>query len=149
MKAIKVRFQRQHKDAKIPYRGSEEAAGWDLTAAAITHADTRQYIEYDTGISVEIPKGYVGLLFQRSSVSKTDMSLRNAVGVIDSDYRGTIRMRYGLARGVEHASMYKVGDRIGQLMIMPFPQIEWVEVKEGESLLSTARQLLGFGSSGK
>lgn len=146
---MKIRFKKEHEKAEAPHRGSAEAAGWDLTAASIAYADTRQYVEYDTGISVEIPEGYVGLLFPRSSVSKTDMTLRNSVGVIDSDYRGTIRMRFGTTKGATHVKLYQVGDRIGQIVIIPYPKVEWVEAGRDDSLLSTARGLLGFGSSGK
>ena len=92
---------------------------------------------------MEIPEGYVGLVFPRSSISKTDHYLRNSVGVIDSGYRGEIKIRMStpLLGGVE----YKEGDRIAQLIIMKLP---WVNIEEVEELSDTDRGDGGFGSTG-
>ena len=104
---------------------------------------------FDTGLAVEIPTGFVGLIFPRSSISKTDMMLRNCVGVIDSGYRGPLIVKFkahdktktGTARNYH----YMEGDRIAQLMIIPCPQIEFVEVDE---LSDSDRGSGGFGSTG-
>jgi len=92
---------------------------------------------------MEMPEGYVGLIFPRSSISKTDHYLRNSVGVIDSGYRGEIKIRMStpLLGGVE----YKEGDRIAQLIIMKLP---WVNIEEVEELSDTDRGEGGFGSTG-
>jgi dUTP pyrophosphatase len=75
-------------------------------------------VTYDTGLSMEIPEGYVGLLFPRSSISKTILNLSNSVGVIDSGYRGPIMFKF---RYLEEGLVYDVGDRIGQILIIPYP----------------------------
>jgi dUTP pyrophosphatase len=111
--------------------------------------DDKLFIEFGTGISVEIPEGYVGLLFARSSISKTVHILANHVGVIDSGYRGEIKLRFKNPvlsfRNQEIFPQYNVGDKIGQLVIIPYPQIELVEVEE----LSTSERMEGgFGSTG-
>ena len=96
---------------------------------------------------MEIPEGYVGLIFPRSSIFKTDLRLSNCVGVVDSGYRGEIKFVFDLAAGpiIDLATCYKPGDRIGQLVIMPYPYIEPEEVIE---LTNSERGVLGFGSTG-
>ena len=105
-------------------------------------------VEYHTGIAVEIPDGYVGLLFPRSSVSKTDLVLANCVGVVDSGYRGEIRFRYKFARKEYFANVrrFQEGERVGQLVIMPYPSIELEQV---DNLSDTERGDGGYGSTGK
>lgn len=116
-------------------------AGIDLVAINRTwHSDDIR--EYDTGISIEIPEGFVGLVFPRSSISNTQLSLTNSVGVIDSNYRGTIKLRF-LQRGYID---YEIGQRIGQIIIIPYPKIEFKIVDE---LSSTNREEGAFGSTGK
>ena len=80
MKVIPINFVKVHPNASTPTRGSEFAAGYDMTSVSIEKSE--KYISYDTGIALEIPEGYVGLLFPRSSVTKKDLMLKNAVGVI-------------------------------------------------------------------
>ena len=98
---------------------------------------------FNTGLSMEIPKGFVGLIYQRSSVSKTDMILRNSVGVIDSGYRGPIVLKFREYDG--SLFNYKIGDRIAKLMIVPYPMVEFLESDE---LSDTSRGSGGFGSTG-
>lgn len=101
-----------------------------------------------TGISVEIPKGYVGLLFPRSSVSAKPLSLANSVGVLDQDYRGEIIFKFrftGNSNIQWEKNAYKVGERIGQLLVLPSPQVELEEVDELEE---TKRGKGGYGSTG-
>lgn len=89
----------------------------------------------------------MGLIFPRSSIAKTDLALTNSVGVIDSGYRGEIKFKFALNTDDSKLDFatYKVGDRIGQLVIMPYPQIELVEAEE---LSDSERGTGGFGSSG-
>ena len=137
---MKVRMKRLNDDAIIPRYAKPGDAGMDLTAVWVNQQ--MEIITYGTGLAVEIPAGHVGLLFPRSSIYKTGMSLTNAVGVIDSGYRGEIMMKFEMT---DSDAMYKVGDRIGQLVIMPYPEVEFEEVDE---LSETSRGAGGYGSTG-
>lgn len=139
---MKVKIKKLHQDGVIPSYAKPGDAGMDLTAVSVSWSD--DIVTYDTGLAIEIPEGYVGLLFPRSSVFKTPLELTNCVGVIDSGYRGSIMFKY---RHVDQQDdrHYKVGDRVGQIIIMPYPQIEFEEVEE---LSSSDRGEGGFGSTG-
>ena len=137
---MKVRIKRLHPDAVIPKYAKAGDAGMDLTAVEAKRE--WKIVTYKTGLAVEIPEGHVGLLFPRSSVYKTSMTLSNCVGVIDSGYRGEIMLKF---RSTESNKAYKVGDRVGQLIIMPYPQIEFEEVND---LSSSDRGSGGYGSTG-
>ena len=137
---MKVKMKKLHPDAVIPKYAKPGDAGMDLTAVEMERA--WEIVTYKTGLAVEIPEGHMGLLFPRSSVYKTSMALSNCVGVIDSGYRGEIMMKF---RGGPAVTCYEVGDRIGQLIIMPYPQIE---IEEVDSLSSTERGHGGYGSTG-
>ena len=141
---MKVKIKRNHSEAKIPTYAREGDAAMDLHAVS-RKWDNHGNVVYDTGVSIEIPRGYAGLVFPRSSVSKTCLQLRNAVGIIDSGYRGNIILKFGQSLH-HHANPYDAGDRIGQIMIIPYPQIEIVEVEE---LTDTVRGTGGFGSTGE
>ena len=136
-----VDFKKLREDAVGPKQATEGAAGFDLTATSINLE--AQYVEYGTGLAVAIPAGYVGLLFPRSSCSTKGVSLANSVGVIDSDYRGEVKLRYYTVS--EFAGHYSIGERIGQLVILPRPQVTMLEVDE---LDETERGEGGFGSTG-
>jgi len=142
---MQVKIKKLVKHAEIPQYSREGDAGLDLVATDVYHNREFDYVEFGTGLSIEIPKGYVGLLFPRSSISNTCHSLANSVGVIDSNYRGEIKLRF---RTVEEKSYleYSVGDRIGQLLIIPYPKVELLECQE---LKDSNRGQKGFGSSGK
>jgi dUTP pyrophosphatase len=138
---MKVKIKKLHPDAVVPKYAKEGDAGLDLVAVnGIKYANG--YIEYQTGLSFEIPEGHVGLIFPRSSISNHSLSLTNSVGVIDSGYRGEVKFRF---RDLKNGTIYKVGDKIGQLIIIPYPQIELEEVEELEE---SERGTGGFGSSG-
>jgi len=137
---MKVKIKKLHEDAIIPKYAKDGDAGMDLTAVDVT-ADAG-VITYKTGLAVEIPRWHVGLLFPRSSVYKTGQSLTNCVGVIDSGYRGEIMLKFTLS---PYQREYQIGDRVGQLIIMPYPKIEFEEV---EKLSSTDRGKGGYGSTG-
>ena len=125
----------------MPQYAREDDACMDLVAVEIVHGD--KWLEYKTGLAFEIPFGYVGLIFPRSSISKTDMTLANSVGVIDSGYRGEVTARFRF-RPEFRAAIYEVGDRVAQMMIVPRPVIEWQEVEE---LSESERGTGGYGST--
>ena len=139
---IKVRFKKLHTAAIIPSYAKPGDAGMDLTATSII--DEAFQVTYGTGIAVEIPEGYVGLIFPRSSIRKYQLQLSNSVGVIDSGYRGEIQFTFNKTGGVP-SKKYEVGDRIGQLIIMPFPTIIPIESND---LSDSERGTGGFGSTG-
>ena len=141
-KVLYVNFKKLHPDAVIPTYGTEFSAGADLTAVSDPIIG-EGYIEYKTGLAVEIPEGYVGLIFPRSSISKKSMILANGVGVIDSDYRGEISFRFKKMKTL--GDEYAKGDRIGQMIIVPYPQIHFIEAEE---LSDTVRGEGGYGSTG-
>jgi dUTP pyrophosphatase len=142
---MQVRVKKLHPDAVVPQYAVQGDAGLDLTAISATKDDYGNVI-YGTGLSIEIPQGYVGLIFPRSSNSKTDLYLTNHVGVIDSGYRGEIIFKFRPINGLLNAKVHHKGDRIGQLIIIPYPQIELVESDE---LSDSQRGEGGFGSTGK
>ena len=139
---MKVKVKRLDAGARIPKYSKRGDAGMDLYAVTQTFDDHGNYV-FGTGLAMEIPRGYVGLIFPRSSISKTAHSLRNAVGVIDSGYRGEIMMKYDI--NTLNSPVYEVGDRIAQIIILPYPQIEFEETQE---LSKTQRGSGGFGSTG-
>ncbi len=138
---IEVKIKKLHKDAVIPKYAKDGDAGMDLTAVDVV-ADGGT-ITYKTGLSIEIPRWHVGYLFPRSSVYKTGQTLTNCVGVIDSGYRGEIMMKYTLS---PYGKEYDIGDRIGQLIIMPYPKVVFEQVEE---LTETERGFGGYGSTGR
>lgn len=144
---MKLKFIKKNENVPTPRYGTDGAACFDLTAISASYQRTDNYYNYDTGIAVEIPEGYVGLLFPRSSNSKKDLILANCVGVVDSDYRGWISFRYKPLNKLRlsHSFSYGIGDRIGQMMIIPVPKIELEEVTQ---LSETKRGDGGYGSTG-
>ena len=142
---MKVKFKKLNGLAQSPSRANKGDAGFDLVASSIEHplGSTGVFVEICTGISVEIPTGYVGLVFPRSSITKTKHFLRNSVGVIDSGYRGEIKLRFSLD---ESPSSYQIGDKVAQIIFIKLPTVELIEVEE---LSTSDRGTGGFGSSGK
>ena len=140
----KVKIKRLHKDAVIPSYSRKGDAGMDLVATSKFYDDFDN-VCYGTGLAIEIPEGHVGLLFPRSSISKTDLTLRNSVGIVDSNFRGEITLKFNNIL-MSSCEPYNVKERIGQLIIMPYPTIEFEEVKE---LSTTERGEGGYGSTGK
>jgi dUTP pyrophosphatase len=150
---MKVKIRRLVVEAQIPKYSTSGAAGMDLTAVSKGY-DFDGNIVYDTGLTFEIPEGYIGLIFPRSSIAKYMITLTNSVGVIDSDFRGSVKLKFKpaipnlteLGDQEESPDDYNVGDRIGQLIILPYPKIEFEEVHE---LTVTGRGDLGYGSTGE
>jgi len=139
---MKVKIKKLHENAVIPKYAKPGDAGMDLVA--VTQSILPDGIVYGTGLAMEIPEGYVGLLFPRSSNCKKTLLLTNSVGVIDSGYRGEIKMVFDTYR--IPGKKYEVGDRVGQLIIIPYPQVEFEEVQE---LNSSERGEGSYGSTGK
>ena len=141
---MQVRIKKLNENAVIPTYAKEGDAGMDLVATEIIK-DTPEQITYGTGLAMEIRDGFVGLVFPRSSIRKYELVLSNSVGVIDSGYRGEIQATFKKENGLDSLA-YKVGDRIAQIIIIPYPQIEFDEVNE---LSDSDRGDGGFGSTGK
>ena len=141
---MKVRIKKLNENAVIPSYAKDGDAGMDLVATKII-SNTTFDITYGTDIALEIPEGFVGLVFPRSSIRKYELTLSNSVGVIDSGYRGELQATFKKTNGLDSLA-YKVGDRIAQIMIIPYPPIEFDEVAE---LSDTERGDGGFGSTGK
>ena len=146
---LQVNIKKLSDNAVIPTYAKDGDAGMDLTATSKSY-DDHGNVCYGTSLAFEIPKGFVGLLFPRSSNTKKDLILGNSVGVLDSGYRGEVVFKFRellpSERDIEFgAREYEVGDRIGQIIIMPHPQIMFKVVDE---LSSSDRGVGGFGSSG-
>jgi dUTP pyrophosphatase len=143
---MKVRIKKLNENAVIPSYAKDGDAGMDLVATSIISTTSTQ-ITYGIGLALEIPKGFVGLIFPRSSVRKTRLMLSNCVGVIDSGYRGELQATFNkINNDSVSENDYKVGDRIAQIMIIPHPEVEF---EEADELSDTERGEGGFGSTGK
>ena len=142
MNTLPVRFMHPH--AELPTRAHPTDAGLDLTASETTQVAPRVVTLVPTGIAVAIPAGHVGILAARSSLAvKKSMTLANGVGVIDSDYRGEIKIPIIPLDGCHN--LIQAGQKIAQLIILPIalPTVEVVSM-----LPESARGLGGFGSTG-
>ena len=172
---MKVKIKKVHVDAVIPKYAINGDAGIDLTSVSKVY-DEYGNVHYNTGLAFQIPEGYVGFLFPRSSNAKKDLILSNSVGVLDSNYRGEVSFKfkpsvvlYDDASLSKEGSIgkesnyfsdivvptlesqlifqeYEVGDRIGQIIILPYPKIEF---EESEDLDETERNSGSYGSTGK
>lgn len=147
---MKIKVKKLFNNVQLPVYGSAGAACFDLHAYMQLHEpelcvlDAHTPAVFHTGLSFEIPEGFVMLIFSRSGHGfKNDVRLANCVGVIDSDYRGEVCVK--LSMDAYGQFVVKHGDRIAQAMIMPVPTIEF---EEGE-LSDTSRGTGGFGSTGK
>ena len=146
---MKVHIKKLTETAKIPTRGSDGAAGYDLyadiqKAVAIWPHET---VMVQTGIAMEIPEGYFGAIFARSGIA-TRKGLRpaNCVGVIDHDYRGEIIVALHNDKTISNMGIKVLpGERIAQLVLIPFMAMDFVEVSD---LSETDRGDGGFGSTG-
>ena len=152
---IDVKIKRIRENSLLPTKAHSDDAGWDLYASTKAY-DKDGNVVYGTGVAIEVPKGYVGLLFPRSSNAKKELLLSNSVGVLDSGFVGEILFKFKPSmifldniptqRRLDYTEVYSLGDRIGQLIIIPYPEIGFVEVDE---LSETERGAGGYGSSGK
>ena len=144
---MQLKIKKLSDKAVMPVRAHLTDAGFDLTATSIT-TDINEcgqlMLVYHTDIAIEIPEGHVGLLFPRSSIYKKSLAQTNSVGVIDSGYRGEIMVVFKTTTDVIPA-VYKEGERFAQLVIVPIPTLDLVEV---ETLSEGDRDTNGFGSTG-
>ncbi len=175
MKPLYIKIKKLDEKAVIPQYAHPTDAGLDLVATSRT-TDEFGNIVYGTGIAVEIPKGHVGLIFPRSSIYKNGLTLTNSVGVIDSGYRGEIMAKFQpttkmvkyaklkdriksllfgtfikrpspfISLGLVNGMWYEVGDRIAQLIIIPYEKVTFIET---ETLSDSDRGTDGYGSTGK
>ena len=171
-KVIGLKLKKLYEDVPTPKYATNGSAGLDLTAMSRFY-DKDCNVCYGTGIAVEIPEGYVGLLFPRSSITKKDILVKNSVGVIDSDYRGEIVLkcapslgfanydgnddtRYGINTDQDYFDSvtylddnsnnhYNIGDKCCQLVIVPIPKVVIHLVDE---LSETERGINGYGHTG-
>lgn len=166
MGIIQIPFKKLHKNAVIPTKATNGAAGYDCVAVDIEYNHEQQYIVYKLGFAVAIPEGYVGLLYPRSSNRKTDVYIPNCVGVIDSDYRGEVSFTVKFVNDDMFISSegevakydnerdwyddmplpYNIGDRVCQLVIQKLPDIHFMET---DVLNETERGTGGHGSTGR
>ena len=142
-----VKIKKLKETAIIPTRGSLSSAGYDLYAclesSVIIHPG--QTIKISTGLAMELPEGYVGLIYARSGLAcKKGLAPANKVGVIDADYRGEIMV--ALHNHSSEPVTVENGERISQLVITPFLQVAFNETDE---LSDTVRGEGGFGSTGR
>lgn len=141
---IILKVKKLDQNAVVPSYGNPGDAGLDLTAlGSIRESD--HIITYKFGIALEIPVGYVGLLFPRSSISAKTMTLTNSVGVIDSGYRGEIMAKFKMSNHEESPSYYDPGDKVVQLVLVKLPS---VTIVESDELSETERGTGGYGSTG-
>lgn len=149
--ALEIVYKKLDPNAKEPTYAHEADACLDLYALENGELKAEHnayaYIEYRTGLAISIPEGYVGLIFPRSSLSNTTLILSNSVGVIDSGYTGEIRFRFKILEipKFDGGTVYKAGDKIGQIMVIPRPKLILKEVSE---LPQSERGASGFGSTG-
>lgn len=142
---MKLNFKKLSDNATIPTRGSKEAAGYDLYSAGDYDIAPHGTVKISTDIAISIPEGYFGGIFARSGLAtKKGLRPANCVGVIDSDYRGNIIV--ALHNDTGDFQLVDKGERIAQLIIMPYETVEWNEV---EDLDETDRGEGGFGSTGE
>lgn len=140
---IKVSFKKTHPESITPRYSLEGDGCLDLWAVSREEDDDGNFV-FNTGIAMEIPEGYVGLVFPRSSITKTSFFLGNSVAVIDSNYRGDIILKFTKTNSRGSAQYYP-GDKIAQILIIERPKILLNEV---DDLSDSNRRSGGFGSTG-
>ena len=143
---MELKFKKLNEKAVLPTRAHSTDAGLDLTTYGFTQevdASGKLVLVYHTGLAVEIPEGYMGLLFMRSSVATKSVTMTNCVGIIDSGFRGEIIGKFKITTD-SIPTVYQEGERVMQLVVMPYPQFEPVfadELSDGD------RGEKGYGSS--
>ena len=142
---MQLKVKKLHVNAVVPSYAKHGDAGLDLTAVTMEIKD--DYIEYGTGLAIQLPEGTVGLLYPRSSISNKELMLSNSVGVVDASYRGEVKLRfkYNQKGPSPKEHFYKIGDRIAQLIVTEIPKMEIEEVTE---LSTTERGTGSYGSTG-
>lgn len=145
--SLEVMVARTDDGARLPTRGSEYAAGWDLYSLEEYVVPFRKSVKLRTGLRVAIPVGYEGQVRARSSLGSKGLILPHSIGTIDADYRGEL---FVLMTWIGEGESYRVkaGERIAQLLISPIPEVSFKEVSI-EQLGDTKRGAGGFGSTGR
>ena len=145
---MEIKIKKLRDNAILPSRGSAAAAGYDLYACTSDSEVTippHATVKIGTGLAIAVPEGYFGAIFARSGLAaKEGLRPANCVGVADSDYRGEYIV--ALHNDTDLPKTVKCGERIAQLVIMPYLSVEFDEVDE---LDETDRGAGGFGSTGK
>lgn len=145
--SVPVKIKKLNEKAKLPIRGSEAAAGYDVFACIDSNINVlpHQTVKIDTGLAMAIPEGYWAGVFARSGLAtKEGLRPSNCVGVIDSDYRGSVIV--ALHNDSEQTRTIVPNEKIGQLIILPY--LTW-DIEEVIELDETKRGIGGFGSTGK
>lgn len=144
---LAVEFAKLHPEARLPTRGSAEAAGWDLYALEETTVVRHKSSLIRTGLATAIPSGWEGQIRCRSSLGKKGMIMPNGLGTIDADYRGELMV---LATWIGEGDSFVVakGERVAQMLFAPVPKVTIVETSV-EELGTTSRGEGGFGSTGQ
>lgn len=144
---MKTKIKKFYEDSQLPTYAHSSDAGMDLYVHHYECDPESNIVTYHTGIGLEIPEGYVGLVFARSSIYKTGQIVSNGVGVVDCGYTGEILLKtYLVDNNVNKPIVFKKGERCGQMIIMPYPKIELELVDE---LSKSERGDNGHGSTGK
>lgn len=170
---VQVKIKKLREDAVIPSYAHDTDCGMDLTAVSKTN-DEYGNVVYGFGLAFEIPEGYAGFIFPRSSNHKSRLLLTNSVGIVDSGYRGEVTVKFAQRTSVSvpakfwsriklwllgklddgciktweacNSNNHKVGDRVAQMVILPYPKVQLEVVEE---LSNTERGEGGYGSTGK
>jgi len=141
---MKIKIKKLREDAVLPRYATEGSACFDIFTFHDGCVEEDNFCVFDTGLAMEVPEGHVLLIFSRSGHGfKHDIRLSNCVGVIDSDYRGEIKVKLR-ADGRSH-TILREGSAVAQGLIIPYPKVEFEEVDE---LSTTERGSGGFGSTG-
>ena len=141
---MKIKVKRLNELAMLPTKAHATDAGFDLYATSKTY-DNDGNVVYGCGLAFEIPEGYMGLVFPRSSNANKLLLLSNSVGVIDAGYRGEVTAKFKRLYPISQGE-YAIGERFAQLIVMPIPEVEF---EEAEELSESERGVGGYGSSGK
>ena len=141
---MKIKVKRLNELAMLPTKAHATDAGFDLYATSKIY-DNDGNVVYGCGLAFEIPEGYMGLIFPRSSNANKSLLLSNSVGVIDAGYRGEVTSKFKRLYPISQGE-YAIGERFAQLIVMPIPAVEF---EEAEELSESERGVGGYGSSGK
>lgn len=143
---MNVKFRKTSIFAVTPTYANDGDVGLDLTVTSIK--EENEYIQFNFGIAIEIPRHYFGLIVPRSSITKMNLMMKNSVGIIDSGYRGELCFRCKKVKFEDGSQekIYEVGEKAAQLIILPAPEIF---LRETEELSDSERGTSGFGSSDK
>ena len=138
-----LKIKKLNEAAETPSYACHGDAGLDLKAVTVTV--TEDYIEYGTGLAIEIPYGFAAFIFPRSSISNYSLILANSVGLVDSGYKGELKVRF--KKIGDKDKIYEIGNKVAQLVLMPIAIANSIEVVDELSV--TDRGTGGFGHSGK